>query len=127
MPAQGQGLARWPGAPGRVAGAPGRGAAGDGAAGRLVAAVAGRAAGALAAAGRVAGAAGVDRLLINLGSRGFSAGESVVDGAAFLAAAFLAAAFLAAGASSGWTSRRRPSASAFRRTRSACASSMEDE
>jgi len=32
-----------------------------------------------------------------------------------------------AGGSSGVTSRRRPSASAFRRTRSACASSMEDE
>jgi hypothetical protein len=48
--------------------------------------------------------------------------------AAFLAAgaAFLAAFFAGAG-SSGWTGRRNPSASALRRTRSACASSMEDE
>ena len=46
-----------------------------------------------------------------------------------LAAAFLvAAAFLAGGAgSSGCTGRRRPSRSAFRRARSACASSMDDE
>jgi hypothetical protein len=29
--------------------------------------------------------------------------------------------------SSGWTSRLRPSASALRRTRSACASSIDDE
>jgi hypothetical protein len=36
-------------------------------------------------------------------------------------------AFLAGAGSSGCTGRRRPSASAFRRTRSACASSMEDE
>ena len=39
----------------------------------------------------------------------------------------LSDAFLAGGCSSGWTGRRKPSASAFRRTRSACASSMEDE
>ena len=37
------------------------------------------------------------------------------------------AAFFAGAGSSGWTGRRRPSASALRRTRSACASSMEDE
>ncbi len=37
------------------------------------------------------------------------------------------AAFLAGAGSSGWTGRRKPSASALRRTRSACASSMEDE
>jgi hypothetical protein len=42
------------------------------------------------------------------------------------AAAFLAA-FLTAAGSSGWTGRRNPSASALRRTRSACASSIEDE
>jgi hypothetical protein len=41
------------------------------------------------------------------------------------AAAFLTGA--GAGGSSGATSRRSPSASAFRRTRSAWASSMEDE
>ncbi len=39
----------------------------------------------------------------------------------------LSDAFLAGACSSGWTGRRKPSASAFRRTRSACASSMEDE
>jgi hypothetical protein len=38
-----------------------------------------------------------------------------------------AGSLLAAAGSSGWTGRRKPSASAFRRTRSACASSMEDE
>jgi hypothetical protein len=37
------------------------------------------------------------------------------------------AAFFAGAGSSGWTGRRRPSASALRRTRSAWASSMEDE
>jgi len=37
------------------------------------------------------------------------------------------AAFFTGAGSSGWTGRRNPSASAFRRTRSACASSMEDE
>jgi hypothetical protein len=42
------------------------------------------------------------------------------------AAAFLTA-FLAGAGSSGWTGRRRPSASALRRTRSAWASSMEEE
>lgn len=46
--------------------------------------------------------------------------------AAFLAAAFLAAALGVSG-SSGWTSRRIPSASALRRTRSAWASTMPDE
>ena len=44
----------------------------------------------------------------------------------FAALAALAA-FLAGAGSSGWTGRRNPSASALRRTRSACASSMEDE
>ncbi len=37
------------------------------------------------------------------------------------------AAFFGGAGSSGWTGRRNPSASALRRTRSACASSMEDE
>ncbi len=37
------------------------------------------------------------------------------------------AAFFAGAGSSGWTGRRNPSASALRRTRSACASSIEDE
>ena len=48
-------------------------------------------------------------------------------GAADWAALVALAAFLAGAGSSGWTGRRRPSASALRRTRSACASSMEDE
>ncbi len=48
-------------------------------------------------------------------------------GAADFAALVAFAAFLAGAGSSGWTGRRRPSASALRRTRSACASSMEDE
>lgn len=43
-------------------------------------------------------------------------------------ACFLAAVFFGAGSgSSGWTSRRKPSASALRRTRSACASSIDEE
>jgi hypothetical protein len=37
------------------------------------------------------------------------------------------AAFFTGTGSSGWTGRRNPSASALRRTRSACASSIEDE
>jgi len=48
-------------------------------------------------------------------------------GALDLAALVALAAFLAGAGSSGWTGRRKPSASAFRRTRSACASSIEDE
>jgi hypothetical protein len=48
--------------------------------------------------------------------------------ALFAPAVFVAAAFLAGGAgSSGCTGRRRPSRSAFRRARSAWASSMDDE
>ena len=58
-----------------------------------------------------------------------SGSPSSVAGTSPAAAAFLdAAAFLAGGAgSSGWTGRRRPSRSAFRRARSAWASSMDDE
>ena len=48
-------------------------------------------------------------------------------GPADFAALVALAAFFAGAGSSGWTGRRNPSASAFRRTRSACASSMEDE
>jgi hypothetical protein len=48
-------------------------------------------------------------------------------GEADFAALTALAAFLAGAGSSGWTGRRKPSASALRRTRSACASSMEDE
>jgi hypothetical protein len=54
---------------------------------------------------------------------------SAVAAAFFAGAAFLVAlaAFLAGAGSSGWTGRRNPSASALRRTRSAWASSIEDE
>ena len=48
-------------------------------------------------------------------------------GPADFAALVALAAFFAGAGSSGWTGRRNPSASALRRTRSACASSMEDE
>jgi hypothetical protein len=55
--------------------------------------------------------------------------DSAVAAAFFAGAAFLVAlaAFLAGAGSSGWTGRRNPSASALRRTRSAWASSIEDE
>ena len=52
---------------------------------------------------------------------------AAVPAAAFLAGARLAGAFFSGAGSSGWTGRRNPSASAFRRTRSAWASSIEDE
>jgi hypothetical protein len=59
----------------------------------------------------------------------FFAGASPSAGSAstFLTAAFFAAAFFAGLTSSGWASRFSPSRSALRRTRSACASSMEDD
>ena len=59
----------------------------------------------------------------------FFAGASPSAGAAaaFFAAAFFAGAFFAGFSSSGWASRFRPSRSALRRTRSACASSIEDD
>jgi hypothetical protein len=60
----------------------------------------------------------------------FLAGAAVLTGAPVSAAGadlVVLAAFLAAAGSSGWTGRRSPSASALRRTRSACASSIDDE
>ncbi len=72
-------------------------------------------AGAGAAAGAVAAAAGA-------GAADGSAADVVA-----LAALVALVAFLAGAGSSGWPVRRRPSASALRRTRSAWASSMEDE
>lgn len=64
----------------------------------------------------------------------FFAGFSVVDSdpsavlaAAFFGAAFFAAAFFSGLGSSGCSSRMRPSRSARRRTRSACASMIDDE
>ena len=116
------------------------------AAGRLAGASAG-----FSGPGRLVTSLAPDRL-IGVGAAGSPSPESVADfeaaaaalpswsaslpvpvarvvAAAFLAGAFLvAAAFFTGGAgSSGWTSRRRPSRSALRRARSACASSMEDE
>ena len=70
----------------------------------------------LAAAGAAAGAVAA------------AAGAGAADGSAADPVALVAlVAFLAGAGSSGWTGRRRPSASALRRTRSAWASSMEDE
>ncbi len=72
--------------------------------------------------------------LLDTEVNGFLAGASAPPsssragaGAADFAALVAFAAFFAGAGSSGWTGRRRPSASALRRTRSACASSMEDE
>jgi hypothetical protein len=65
--------------------------------------------------------------LAGLSASPLSPESSVEVAAAFLAGAFLAAAFFAGFSSSGWTSRTRPSRSALRRTRSACASSIVDE
>jgi len=85
------------------------------------------------AAGALETGAGAGRLLIKRGARGSTSGVVVgAVSATFLeadlaAAAFLAGSFAGASGSSGWTSRRNPSASALRRTRSAWASSMEDE
>jgi hypothetical protein len=75
-----------------------------------------------------------------LDATAFLAGAAVVPAAAAVlsdvtavadlvaeAALVALAAFLAGAGSSGCTGRRNPSASALRRTRSACASSMEDE
>jgi hypothetical protein len=127
----------------------GREAGRGGAVVRATAGVDGSLAGVGAAGGALGAVAG--RLLIRRGARAspvLVAGdvEVVVLGAAFDAAVLAAAVevadeldlttvFLVAGAgsaaagagASGWTSRRSPSASALRRTRSAWASSMEDE
>ena len=74
---------------------------------------------------------GAPEVPASVGGPRSGAGRSMPDaaGATCLAAAFfVAAAFFAGGAgSSGWTGRRRPSRSAFRRARSAWASSMDDE
>jgi hypothetical protein len=75
---------------------------------------------ALEATARLAGAvAGADAAAAAAGA------EAVADET--LVALVALAAFLAGAGSSGWTGRRRPSASALRRTRSAWASSIEDE
>ncbi len=77
--------------------------------------------GAVLGAGRARGAG--DRLP---GGRRGADRRAGLGGRRRLGTAFLAA-FLAAAGSSGWTGRRNPSASALRRTRSACASSIDDE
>jgi hypothetical protein len=60
------------------------------------------------------------------GSADVSAGASG-SAAAFFAAAFFAGAFLAGFTSSGCSGRVRPSRSARRRSRSACASMIDDD
>jgi hypothetical protein len=109
-----------------VAGAAAAGAAGAGA---------GRAGGMDATCGSAAGrgapladgraGALLPRLLTSRGRSGPASCAGAISGAGRPGGAFFAAA--GAGASSGWTGRRSPSASAFLRTRSAWASSMEDE
>lgn len=90
------------------------------------------------AAGAAGGGVGVPvdrtRRLAGAGGASLVVGSIGASSAAGAAAAFLAGAFFAAAAffaglagSSGWTSRRSPSASAFLRTRSAWASSIDDE
>lgn len=111
-------------AAGRGAGAAGGASDGAGAlgsAGALAAAGAsGTALGADGAAGWAVAAAG-----FALSAAGFAFSAAGFD-ASDAAAAFLPPFFSAAG-SSGWVSRTRPSRSALRRTRSACASTMLDE
>ena len=83
-----------------------------------------------AATARFAGAGASAVALVAAAVAAAGAGAASAVAAAFLAGvAFLVdlAAFLAGAGSSGWTGRRNPSASALRRTRSACASSIEDE
>ena len=82
------------------------------------------------ASGAVGGAAGAGAASTTetsgAGASGAVAGATG-SVALVLAAAFLAGAFLTGTGSSGCSSRTRPSRSALRRTRSACASSMLDE
>jgi hypothetical protein len=87
-----------------------------------------------AGAGASAGAGGAEAAAgaATLRAGAFLAGAVpavVLEAATFLAGAEAGAAdvFLAGAGSSGWTGRRMPSASAFRRTRSAWASSMDEE
>jgi hypothetical protein len=135
------------GADGGAADGAGAGAAAAGAgAGRLLLIRRGERAGASDAAGASAAGADTGRAgafltgallaaaLLDTDVSGRFAGASPAPlsspppvGAADLAALVALPAFLAAAGSSGWTGRRRPSASALRRTRSAWASSMDDE
>jgi hypothetical protein len=130
-------------------GAAGAGVDGFGATGARGAAGAGAAAAGMAGAGLVRGrgAAGGGRDVTSLAGRlvmrwrdrsgragaGAGAGVAATDsegGPTMSAGSLEAFAALAAGfssASSGWAARRRPSRSALRRTRSAWASSMEEE
>ena len=109
-------------------------------AGASVPAVDGAAAGAAEAAGADTGRAGAfltgallaaELLDTDVSGRRVSApvppSSAPAVGPADFAALVALAAFFAGAGSSGWTGRRNPSASALRRTRSACASSMEDE
>ncbi len=97
-----------------------------------------RRAGALGGAGAGAGAGvgsggagastGAGSSTTGAGAGGSGSATGAAAGAGAAAAFFVAlAAFAGLPGSSGWTSRMRPSRSALRRTRSACASSMLDE
>ena len=63
---------------------------------------------------------------LSTGGRVATGGDGISGGGLGATSSLAGAAFLVVG-SSGWTSRRRPSLSALRRTRSACASSMDDD
>jgi hypothetical protein len=106
------------------------GAAGAGASGARAAAgaSAGRAgaSGAPAVGGAGAAAAGATGAGAGAAAGAASAGGAGVGAAAAAGADFLAP-FFSTGGSSGWVSRTRPSRSALRRTRSACASTMLEE
>jgi len=84
-----------------------------------------RAGGVVTGAGAGAGVGAGASAAGSTGAAGAGAGDASSPGSADLAGAFAALAGFAG--SSGWTSRMRPSRSALRRTRSACASSMLEE
>ena len=113
---------------GRAGAEAGRG--GEGGAGGASAATTAAGCTAGTASGAVGGAAGAGTASTTETSGAGASGavtEATGSVALVLAAAFLAGAFLTGTGSSGCSSRTRPSRSALRRTRSACASSMLDE
>ncbi len=112
---------------GALGGASGAGASARAATGSGAAGASGVAAGASAGASAAGTSAGA--LAAGASAGAFAAGASVGALAAFfvLLAAFVAFVALAGLGSSGCSSRVRPSRSARRRTRSACASSMPEE
>ena len=74
-----------------------------------------------------AGAWAAGASAVGTDAAGASAGAAALLAVPLAAGALLAAAFAAAGGSSGAEGRRSPAASALRRTRSAWASSMDEE